>query len=134
MSDFGAVIVSGMGIQVSNNSAFGNSFVSEPVKGDGLVRRASGKHTLFIHTINFTGNITIEGTLAGNPNNGPWLPVNLIDTMSENTSTTLSYKFNTNNCHTETQEFYNIIGQYSWLRANISNFTYGLLDSIKLSI
>ncbi len=115
-------------------------FVSHPVKADGLVHRASGFHTLQVHTINLNGNIKIEGTLSRDPLIGPWAPVELIDTDTHQIFTDLGFTFVLpvpgvpfSGKTKEINKFYNIVGQYAYLKANISNVTLGAVESIKLS-
>lgn len=141
-TDFGEVLVSGF----SYNAGIGNaptkqtSYVSPPVKGDGLIHRASGQHTIQIHTINFTGNIVIEATMDRDPNSGAWLPVQLTDTITGNVVTELQYVFPIpvpgvpfSGKTVEINKFYMVIGQYAWLQANISNVSNGIVDSIKIA-
>ena len=143
-TDFGEVLVSGVsygsGIGLENCPTKLTSYLSKVVKGDGLVHRASGMHTIQIHTINLNANIVIEGTLDQNPNSGAWLPVPLTNTFTGNTTTTLVYDFVLPVPHIpssgktkDTTQFFIASGQYAWLRANISNMSIGIVDSIKLS-
>src|ERR1039457_2611221 len=141
-TDFGEVMVSGLNYygSVENQHTKQTSFVSPPCKGDALVHRASGQHTIQIHTINFNGNISIEGTLDRYSNTGAWLPVQLTNTMTSNVATDLGYIYTIpvpgvpySGKTIELNQFFIATGQYAWLRANISNISNGIVDSIKLS-
>ena len=141
-TDFGEVMVSGLNYygSIENGNTKISQFTSSPVKGDGLVHRASGQHTIQIHTINFTGNIVIEGTLDRNPLTTNWLPVPLTNTMFENTTTDLEFFYQNpvpgvpySGKTVQLNNFYIASGQYAWIRANISNISNGIVDSIKIS-
>jgi len=140
VTDFGAVLVSGLGIQIQNANVHTPDFISQPVRGDGLVHRASGFHTLQVHTINFTGNVTIEGSLSRDRDAGPWTPVVMTDTVTGEAFTSLDFLFvypvpgvPYTGKTIRINKFYSIVGQYAWLRANVVNIKTGLLDSIKLA-
>ncbi len=141
-TDWGEVLVSGFsysgGLQNANTCQ--TSYVSPPVKGDGLVHRASGQHTIQIHTINFTGNISIYATMDKDSNSGAWLPVQLTNTQTGQVSTVLNYLYNTpipsasNSSETiQTNQFFIAFGQYAWLQANISNVSNRIVDFIKIA-
>jgi hypothetical protein len=141
-TDFGAVLVSGLNFNsnVRNEPDKQPAYTSLPVKGDGLINRASGLHTVQIHTINFTGNIQIEGTLDSNICNATWISAPLTNTVTGNTTTTLSYTFNipipgqsSSGKTVQTNDFYIASGQFAWLRANISNMAAGVVDLIKVA-
>jgi len=141
-TDWGEVLVSGFGYDsgLQNANAHQTSYISPPCKGDGLVHRASGQHTIQIHTINFSGNIAIWATMDKDPNSGAYLPVQLTDTQTGNVSTSLSYVYPVNGTGTQgsgktvqINKFYTAIGQYAWLYANISGVKGGFVDSIKIA-
>lgn len=145
MTDFGQTLISGLdyfGGMIGTNTTKISNFVSEPKKGDGLVNRSNGQHTLQIKTSNLTANIQIEATLSKNPECGPWIPVQLINGMTGLITIQLNYNYapnittnNTQYCgqSLKTNDFYNITGNYAWLRANISNMSHGRIESIKIS-
>lgn len=49
----------------------------EPVRADGYFGYKDGLHTVSIQVSNFRGKIFIEGTLASNPTEDDWFPINL---------------------------------------------------------
>jgi hypothetical protein len=141
-TDWGEVLVSGFSYSGGLENALdkNTSYISPPVKGDGLIHRASGQHTIQIHTINFSGNISIDATMDRDPASGAWLPVQLTDTQSGNVVTSLNFLYPIpvpgvpNSGKTvQINKFYMAVGQYSWLKANISNVTNGTVDSIKIA-
>ena len=141
-TDFGEVLVSGLNYNgsIENEPTKQSSYISEPKKGDGLVHRASGQHTIQIHTINFSGNIVIEGTLNRDPWTATWIPVPLTNSMFGNTTTDLGFVYQNpvpgvpySGKTVQLNNFYIASGQYAWLRANISNISNGIVDSIKLA-
>jgi hypothetical protein len=140
-TDFGEILISGL----SHNAGMENqktitNYVSPPCKGDGLVHRASGQHTIQIHTINANASISIEATLDRDPKSGAWIPIQLTDTETGEITTQLNYIFNMpvpgvpySGKTVELNKFYMAVGQYSWLRANVSSITNGIIDYIKLN-
>ena len=141
-TDFGEVLVSGLSYygSVENQPTKQTSYVSPPVKGDGLVHRASGRHTIQIHTINANACITIEATLDRNPNTEAWLPIPLINIMSGEVASVLNYRFVEpvpgvpySGKTVDLNQFFMADGQYSYLRANITCLTNGIIDSIKIA-
>jgi len=140
-NDWGEVLVAGLNYRGSLPPATNiTEYTSRPAKGDGLVHRASGQHTMQIVTINFSGDITIEATLDRDPGNALWLPATLTDSMTGEQFTTLHFQFimpvpgvpysgNT----MAISKFYKIIGQYAWFRAVITNISTGQVDLIKLA-
>jgi len=141
-TDWGSVMVSGLSYKggIENAPINQSSYVSPPTKGDGLVHRASGQHTIQIHTINASATISIEATLDQNPSSGAWLPIPLTNTLTGQTSTDLNYVFTPpvpgvpySGKTIELNQFFIATGQYAWLRCNVSNISNGLIDSVKLS-
>ena len=110
--------------------------------GDGYYGRSDGFHTVQINLTNFSGNISIQGTLAIDPAEADYFPINLstetsvagtVDTtgaISTGSTTTLSIvSFNS----ATTNVSYNFTGNYVWIRAFASNWTTGSIDSILLN-
>jgi hypothetical protein len=140
MTDFGVTLLSGVDYHGGlRNERTPSNLISDPVKGAGLEPRAAGHHSIQIETSNFTGNVTIEGTLSKDPKVGPWVSIPLEDGMNGQTVDRLVFvnqkaivgtpNFVSNN----TNHFYSITGQYAWLRANVTNISDGILQSITLA-
>jgi len=90
-----------------------SNFYAIPQQGDGYYGSADGLHTVtFTITPNFTGNLSVQATLATNPQTSDWFPVNF-----ENLNTsTISY----NNLVTPastTTNYVNFTGNFIWVRA-----------------
>jgi len=109
----------------------------EKFKGDGYYGRSDGLHTLQVDIQGFIGRIEIQGTLAVDPADSDWFTVELgtgsmsIDTtglISEQNITFVEYTEPTANTKS-----YNFTGNYVWLRAKVSNWTDGTVNSIKLN-
>jgi len=141
-TDYGEILVSGLNYygSIENGNTKIPQFISPPVKGDGLVHKASGQHTIQIHTINFTGNIKIEGTLNRDPKTAVWIPVSLTDSMTGSISNELGFTYNfpvpgvpSTGKTVQLNNFYIATGQYAWLRCNVSNISNGILDLVKIS-
>ena len=108
----------------------------EKYKGDGYYSRSDGFHTIQINLSGFLGDIEMQGTLAINPTDADYFPILLgngqkVDTsgkVSTNTVTKLEYTANETSSKT-----YNFTGNYVWIRAKISNWTDGTVNSIQLN-
>lgn len=106
-------------------------FITQPVMGDGLVHRANGQHTLFAQTTSFTGNIVIEATIGLDPANSTYLPVDIVNTVDGNTYSQITCI--SGNGNGNVRSFFTITGQYSWIRANISNIQTGRVELLKVA-
>ena len=125
---------------ISNQTHVGDSSVQthtgEKYKGDGYYGRSDGLHTIQVNLSGFLGNIEVQGTLAINPTDADYFPILLgngqkVDTsgkVSINTVTKLEYTANETSSKT-----YNFTGNYVWVRAKISNWTDGTVNSIRLN-
>jgi hypothetical protein len=140
-NDFGCVIIEGLDYSGGiGNSRRKSNVITEPVKGPGLQPRTNGQQTIQIQTSNFSGNVIIEATLSRDPFQGPWSAIPLINGMNGESAIQLTYIYpmsvvNVQNSGRtiKTNKIYNIVGQYSWIRANISNISNGILQSIKVA-
>ena len=112
------------------------SVTGEKYKGDGYYGRSDGLHTIQVNLSGFLGNIEVQGTLEINPTDADYFPILLgngqkVDTsgkVSINTVTKLEYTANETSSKT-----YNFTGNYVWIRAKISNWTDGTVNSIQLN-
>jgi hypothetical protein len=141
MSDFGTVMISGLdfyggfGTNVSQLA----DYTSEAYKADGLVHRSNGNHTIQISASNLTANISILGTLSRNPDDGVWFEVPLVDSNG-NITENLSFTYTPSVPNipesgpaVNTNEFYTATGQYSWLKAQVTGMSHGIIQYIKLA-
>jgi hypothetical protein len=118
------------------------SYTGDKFKADGFYGRADGFHTVQLNLNTFTGEVTIQGSLEVDPQANDWFDV----TLQTNTSVTgtvdttgaisvgasvaitdLSYSSTTSNTN------FNFIGNYVWVRAIVSNWTSGTVESIMLN-
>lgn len=113
------------------------TITGEKYKGDGYYGRSDGLHTVQITITEFIGKIELQGTLASDPTEEDWFTVELgtgaqsIDTtglLREQNITSIEYIDTTTNTKT-----YNFIGNYVWVRAKVSNWTDGTVNSIQLN-
>jgi len=114
----------------------------EKFKGDGYYGRSDGLHTVQFNLEGFTGTVAIEGTLELEPESDDWFSVDLtskvsvagsVDTTgaisSSNTSTVSSVAYS----NSSTNSNYNFTGNFIWVRAKISNWTDGTVNSVLLN-
>ena len=115
----------------------------EKFKGDGYYGRSDGFHTVQINLTGFIGTVSIQGTLETNPSNDDWFSVELessgtstigyVDTTGAITTTSPTVSSITFTENETSVNNYNFTGNYVWLRAYISNWTDGTVNSIQLN-
>jgi hypothetical protein len=98
-----------------------STVTSEKFKGDGYYGRSDGFHTVQYTLTGFLGTVDIQATLAVNPTEDDWFTVY-----------TQAYPVN-NDTGTTASVITNFTGNYVWVRAYISNWTDGTINSIKLN-
>lgn len=120
-----------------NDAVTALEYTSDPVKGDGYFGGSDGLHTVQINLQEFVGKIEIQGTLASDPAESDWFTTNLslnnltVDTtglISEATSTYIEFIVATNGIRT-----YNLLGNFVWLRAKVSEWTEGTVNNIRIN-
>lgn len=120
-------------------TAGGVPVFGDPVRGDGFSGSRDGLHTVQWTLIDFVGTIAIQGTLSVDINESEWATIPLhtdegeyyVDTsgkVSKNTLVNINYTSDTTNAVT-----YNFQGNYTWVRAKITDWTGGTIFSILLS-
>ena len=92
------------------------SITGEKFKGDGYYGRSDGLHTVQYNFEGLTGTINIQATLAVNPVDADWFTVHSYTAAQESDN-----------------KFANFTGNYVWVRANISNWTDGTVNSVQLN-
>jgi hypothetical protein len=112
---------------------------SEKIRGDGYFGGSDGLHTVLWSVSQFSGAITIQGTLASEPQEADWSTVNLtsannnysVDTTGlvrpGNTTATVYTTATTD------IKSYNFTGNFVWLRGKVSNFTHGMVYNISIN-
>lgn len=103
------------------------AYSSNPVKGDGYFGNSDGLHTVQIKLTDFNGTVSMQGTLATGPLETDWFNVQLTDGSGNSVS---SIQYNT---ATSIVSCYNFVGNFVWVRANVSNWTRGTVNSIQVN-
>jgi len=88
----------------------------DKAKGDGYYSRADGLHTVQYNLNQFIGTITMQATLASTPAEADWFDIISI------TETSLTGS-----------KVQNFTGNYVWVRATVSEWTGGTINSITLN-
>jgi len=105
-------------------------------KGDGYYGRSDGLHTIQVNLAGFLGDVQLQGTLAVDPTADDWFTVRLgsgqtIDTTGKIfNAITSKLEYTANETSSKT---YNFTGNYVWIRAKISNWTDGTVNSIQMN-
>jgi len=97
----------------------------EKYKGDGYYSRSDGLHTIQYSLVGFKGTIAIQATLAIDPVEDDWFTVYSQMYELDGNSQDSSLKF--------ASKIENFTGNYVWIRAHLSNWTDGSVNSIKLN-
>lgn len=109
------------------NSHPGDSTVEtvtgDKYKGDGYYGRSDGFHTVQYSVDGFIGTLVTQATLAIDPQADDWFTIaDTTHTSADDSSTNADGGF-----------LYNFTGNYVWVRAYISNWTDGTVNSVKLN-
>ena len=101
-----------------------STVVGDRQKGVGYYRRTSSSQTVRFQTDDFAGIITIQASLDNDPtNDSQWFEVYVFPGDStQDGSTAISTNFSTS-----------ITGNFAWIRATVSNFTGGTINSVTLT-
>lgn len=135
-----------LSIQTHPGDSSSQTLRGEKFKGDGYYSRDDGLHTVQISLTGFIGTIEIEGTLGVDPedpfytncNDGTdWSPVLVESPLCVTTTGLWQCELRPMTLVYTTPEtsikIYNFTGNYTWLRAYITNWTDGTIQSIKLN-
>jgi hypothetical protein len=106
---------------VGNYDGSSTSFSSDKVKGDGYYGFADGVHTVQLRVTGFPGTVKIQGSLATDPASTEWVDVTGA-ALAGDGSTLITNSY-----------FYNFTGNYVWIRASVSDFTAGTINSLVLA-
>ena len=106
-------------------------------KGDGYYGRSDGLHTVQVDLAGFIGKVAMQGTLATNPVEADWFTL-VLDSGKQSVDTTglvatqsvTSVEYTSVITNTKN---YNFTGNYVWVRAYVSNWTAGTVNSIRLN-
>tara|TARA_S200000501_G_scaffold360404_1_gene387446 strand:+ start:2554 stop:2949 length:396 start_codon:yes stop_codon:yes gene_type:complete len=126
-------------ITLLSTNTFSNSATlqSEKAKGDAYFGMSDGLHTVLVDLNDFIGTIKIQGSLVTDPTASDWFDADLsndeytVDTTGKVTDVVLN---NLTYALAETsKKSYNAIGNFVWLRADVSNWTAGTITKIELN-
>lgn len=99
------------------------SVTGEKYKGDGFYSRADGFHTVQYNLNGFIGTVSMQATLASDPTDDDWFSI----ADSSITSANDSSEYNTGSF------VINFTGNFVWVRAIITGWTDGSVNSILLN-
>ena len=126
-------------VTILSTSVFSGSttLTSEKVKGDAYFGQSDGLHTVMINLNSFTGIVKIQGSLESTPGDNDWFDIELgtddfvVDTsglVTKQAAESLIY-----NTVETSMKSYNAVGNFVWLRADISNWQSGTISSIEMN-
>ena len=126
-------------VTILSTSVFSGSTTlqSDKVKGDAYFGQNDGLHTVMINLNSFTGIVKIQGSLETTPGDNDWFDIELgtddfvVDTsglVTKQAAESLVY-----NIAETSMKSYNAVGNFVWLRANISNWQSGTISSIEMN-
>lgn len=128
---------SSVSVNYPNTGTSNLTFLSNKIKGDGYYGSSDGFHTIQFKVSNFVGKFEVQASLASDPIEADWFSVEL-GTTSQTIDTTGLLSFQNVNyvsllTATSVTKSYNVIGNFVWLRAKISEFSEGSVNSIKIN-
>ncbi len=126
-------------VTILSTSVFSGSttLTSEKVKGDAYFGQSDGLHTIMVNLNGFIGSVKIQGSLETTPGDNDWFDIELgtddfvVDTsglVTKQAAESLVY-----NVVETSMKSYNAVGNFVWLRANISNWQSGTISSIEMN-
>ena len=126
-------------VTILSTSVFSGSttLTSEKVKGDAYFGQSDGLHTVVVNLNGFTGTVKIQGSLETTPGDNDWFDIELgtddfvVDTsglVTKQAAESLVY-----NVVETSMKSYNAVGNFVWLRANISSWQSGTISSIEMN-
>ena len=127
------------GTATGNYDGSSASFSSDKVKGDGYYGFSDGLHTVQWRVTDIVGTIKIQGSLVQDPAETDWVDIDLREAdgsysatadglISEVTTTSQAYT-----TATSESRVYNLKGNFVWIRANVSSFTAGTINTVQLA-
>jgi hypothetical protein len=124
--------------QSHNADSTNGLLIGEKFKGAGFYGMGDGFHSVQIQVTNFTGTITIQGSLATDPSELDWVDITLNDQGEYRVDTTgfvsivgiINSLELTNSNH---NKIYNFVGNFVWVRAKISSWADGHINRIMLN-
>ena len=102
-----------------NYDGSSEDFIGTPQKAANYYRGRGGVQTIQWRFIGVQGDVTIQATLDADPATTQWADVISYGDASTADSTTIT------DIHTE-----GVLGNFTWLRAVVTNFTDGTIESV----
>jgi hypothetical protein len=107
------------GVPSGNYDGSSLEFFGDPQKAANYYRGRGGLQTVIFRIINFVGSVTVQATLDADPANAVWFDSFSFgdDGSTQDGSTTDTFPAN-------------IVGNFTWLRVRVDNFTTGTIELI----
>jgi len=103
-------------IDLLPSSSFGPDIIGIPAKAAAYYTKDKGQQTLSWYLTGFVGKIVVEATLDTDNTTVNYLPVHTIEALTALTE----------------NDFINLVGNYTWLRATVSPYTAGNIGKVSL--
>lgn len=120
-----------------NTATTALTYFSDKLKGSGYYGNTDGFHTVQTHITNFIGKVEIQGSLSETPSNTDWFVISFgsnvltMDTTGAIGQTNISQLEYLQS--STTVKSVNFVGNYTWLRVKISNWSQGTVNSISIN-
>ena len=107
-----------VGTPSGNYDGSTDHFISDPVKAVDYYQGQGSLQTVFVRVTDFTGTITLQATIDYNPELANWFDVyeytNTVDPITD-------------------YHPVNLTGNFVWMRAAVTDFTDGTINSVTIS-
>jgi hypothetical protein len=107
------------GVPSGNYDGSSQDFYGDPRPAANYFRGRGPLQTVTYDFSGFVGEIVVEATLDADPAEAVWVPV---DEIGADSSTQFSGRYSTN-----------LIGNYTWLRVHVLDFSDNIIDSITVT-
>ena len=111
----------------------------DKAKGAGYYGFGHSSHTVELEVTIFQGTFKIQGTLATNPQDGDWVDITLLDqnTLTIDTTGLISrdtgLRTVTFTHPTTAARIFNFSGNFTWIRAVVTDWTAGSINRVLLN-
>lgn len=103
------------------------TYTGFPVSGDAFSLRSNGVHTIQIGTFGFSGNVQILATIDNDSDIATYAPIQLTNILTGDQTNIINYS------NTSDKTFYSVIGNYTWLKVSVTDFTHGVIDYVRIA-
>jgi len=107
------------GVPSGNYDGSSADFYGDPCPAANYYRGRGPLQTVVYDFSGFVGNVVVEATLDADPSTAVWVPV---DEIGSDSSSQFTGRYSTN-----------LIGNYTWLRVHIVNFSDNIINSITVT-